>query len=164
MSEAFIWFVIPEFLLFLVIFMRIRRRIDLLLYDIYGTIVGTILAYIIHLRPAQIAHLPYIQPKMLNYVHGWYNAHGIFGLIFQPFSGVPYKVFTYLAPYYHFFILYFLVVAIVVRISRYFLIYLFLDNVYPFFHKFVYKRYVRLFFVSVFIFSVLLLKVYESYA
>jgi O-antigen/teichoic acid export membrane protein len=45
MGEALFWFVIPEFLLLLVVFMRIRRKKELLTYDIAGTLIGTIVAY-----------------------------------------------------------------------------------------------------------------------
>ena len=164
MGEALIWFVIPEFLLILLIFMRIQRKRELLYYDIYGTAVGTLIAFAVRLPERLIDQLPYIQPRMVEQVRHWFDAHGIFGLIYQPFSGVPYKVFTHLAPHYHYFFLTFLIFAVVVRISRYYLIYLFLSGLYPILHKYVYRNYVRLFLISTFIFSVLLLKVYTSYA
>jgi len=163
MGEALIWFVIPEFLLILLIFMRIHRKRELLLYDIYGTAVGTLLAFAINIPEHLIDKLPYVQPSMVLQVRQWFDAHGIFGLLYQPFSGVPYKVFTSLAPHYHYFIITFLIFAIIVRISRYFIIYLFLTGIYPIFHKYVYRNYVRLFLIATFIFSVLLLRVYDSY-
>lgn len=163
MGEALIWFVIPEFLLILLIFMRIRRKRELLFYDIYGTIAGTLVAFAIHLPERLIDNLPYIQPKMVLQVREWFDASGIFGLMYQPFSGVPYKVFTHLANDYHFFIIGFVVIAVLVRISRYYLIYLLLSGVYPVFHKYVYKNYIRLFLGATFVFSVMLLKVYTSY-
>jgi membrane protein YqaA with SNARE-associated domain len=163
MGEALIWFVIPEFLLVLLVFMRIRRRRELVYYDIGGTIAGTLVAFMINLPDRFIEKLPYVQPRMLAQARYWYNAHGILGLIYQPFSGVPYKVFTHLAHDYHFFIVTFLIVAVIVRISRYYIIYLLLSSIYPVFHKYVYRNYVRLFLIATFIFSVLLLRVFESY-
>lgn len=163
MAEALVWFVIPEFLLILLVFMRIRRKRELLYYDIAGTAAGTLIAFAAHVPVRLIDKLPYIQPNMVLQVKYWFNHHGILGLAYQPFSGVPYKVFTNLAPHYHFFILTFLIVAVIVRISRYYLIYLFLTSIYPFLHTYVYRNYVRLFLVATFIFSVLLLKVYATY-
>lgn len=163
MGEALIWFVIPEFLLILLIFMRIRRKRQLLLYDIYGTIAGTLVAFAIHLPERLIDSLPYIQPKMVVQVQEWFDLHGIWGLIYQPFSGIPYKVFTHLANDYNFFIIGFVIFAVMVRISRYYLFYLLLSGAYPIMHKYVYRNYVRLFLVATFVFSVLLLKVYTSY-
>ncbi len=163
MGEALIWFVIPEFLLILLIFMRIKRKRELLLYDIYGTIAGTLVAFAIHLPERLIDNLPYIQPKMVLQVREWFDLHGIFGLMYQPFSGVPYKVFTHLANDYHFFIISFVIIAVLVRISRYYLIYLLLSGIYPVLHKYVYRNYVRLFLAATFVFSVMLLKVYTSY-
>lgn len=162
-TEALFWFVIPEFLLILLIFMRTRRKRELLFYDIYGTIAGTIVAFAIHLPERLIDKLPYIQPGMVAQVRHWYDLHGLIGLIYQPFSGVPYKVFTHLAPHYHFFIITFLIFAVLVRISRYAIIYGMLASVYPILHRFVYRNYPKLFIIGTIIFSVLLFKVYRSY-
>lgn len=163
MGEALIWFVIPEFLLLLIIFMRVNRKRELLFYDIYGTIAGTILAFAIKLPVHLIDKLPYIQPRMVDQTSSWYSQHGIWGLLYQPFSGVPYKVFTFLAPHFHFFILAFLVVAVIVRIARYYIFFAIFSQIYPVFHKKVYQNYVPLFFIAVFIFSILLLRVYHNY-
>jgi|SRR6185312_4256678 len=163
-GEALIWFVIPEFLLLLIIFLRIRRKRELLLFDIYGTAAGTVVAYVINLPVHLIDKLPYIQPKMVAQTETWYHLHGMLGLVNQPFSGVPYKVFTFLAPHYHFFILAFLITAILVRIARYYIFFAMFSLIYPVLHKYVYRNYVRLFLAAVFIFSLLLLRVYQSYS
>lgn len=163
LGEALVWFVIPEFLLLLLIFMRIRRKRELLIYDIAGTAIGTVIALIVHLPDRLIARLPYIRPGMIIQTRHWYAAHGIFGLIFQPFSGIPYKVFTNLAPDFHFFLPLFIVVAVIVRMSRYYLTYVILSSIYPVLHKYVYRNYVRLYVVATFIFTLLLLRVFKSY-
>src|SRR6266550_400520 len=155
-GEAIVWFVIPEFLLLLLIFMRIQKKRQLLLYDIYGTAVGTLIAYVIHLPQTWILHLPYIKHGMILQTKDWYDHLGILGLIYQPFSGVPYKVFTHLAADYHFFIPAFLLFAVIIRISRYYIAYVILKSIYPFLHKYVYHNYVPLFIVSSLIFSLLL--------
>lgn len=163
-GEALVWFVIPEFLLLLVIFLRIHRKRELLFFDIYGTITGTVVAYTINLPVHLIDKLPYIQPKMVEQTQIWFQQHGLLGLIYQPFSGVPYKVFTFLAPHFHFFILAFIVVAVIVRVARYYIFFSMFSLSYPALHRFVYKNYVRLFLITVFVFSVLLFRVYNSYA
>lgn len=163
-GEALVWFVIPEFLLLLVIFMRINRKRELLLYDIYGTTAGALVAYALYLPVHLIDKLPYIQPKMVEQTQVWFQQHGILGLVYQPFSGVPYKVFTFLAPHYHFFILTFVVVAVVVRIARYYIFFAMFSLIYPVLHKYVYRNYLKLVLVVIFIFSILLFRVYQSYA
>lgn len=163
MGEAVIWFIIPELLLVLLIFMRVKRKRELLFYDIYGTAAGTIVAFAMDLPERLISSLPYVQHGMVLQVRHWFDEHGILGLVYQPFSGVPYKVFTHLAHEYNFFILTFLIFAVVVRISRYYLIYLMLSSIYPMLHKYVYRNYTRLFLIATFIFSILLLKVYTAY-
>lgn len=162
-SEAIIWFVIPEFLLLLIIFLRIKKKIELLIYDILGTAAGTTLALILHLSRNGILKIPYIQENMVRQVEVWYQHMGIFGLIFQPFSGIPYKVFTLTANEFSFFIPFFLIFGILVRISRYYIFYLIFSGTYPLLHRLVYRNYLPLVFISCFIFSLLLLKVYNLY-
>jgi membrane protein YqaA with SNARE-associated domain len=164
MGEALVWFVIPEFFLLLIIFMRIHRKRELLTYDVAGTVAGTIIAYFIHVSPQTIARLPYIQEKMVEQTNAWYHQSGVWGLIYQPFSGVPYKVFTLTAHSFHFFLPYFVLVAVLVRMSRYLVAFGIFNAMYPGLHKFVKKNYAVLFVVATFIFSALLLRVYHLYA
>ena len=110
-----------------------------------------------------IDKLPYVQPAMVQQTQVWYQQHGIFGLVYQPFSGVPYKVFTFLAPHYHFFILAFVAVAVVVRIARYYIFFAMFSLIYPVLHKYVYRNYLKLVLAAIFIFSVLLIRVYLAY-
>jgi len=163
MSEALFWFVIPEFLLLLVVFMRIRRKRELLIYDVGGTVAGTIVAFFVHVSASGIAHLPFIQEKMVEQTNAWYAHSGIWGLLYQPFSGVPYKVFTLTAQNHHFFILWFIIVAVIVRMSRYAIFFGIFTALYPGLHNFVYKRYVRLVFIATFIFSIFLVRVVRTY-
>lgn len=155
---------IPEFLLLLIIFMRVRKRADMLVSDILGTIAGTIIALAIHLPTDKIAQLPYIKPGMVAQTQQWFSDYGIWGLIYQPFSGVPYKVFTHLAADYGFVIVYFIGFALIVRLSRYVLAYVVLSKLFPVFHKYVYRNYVPLFLIAVFLFSIMLLKISNKYA
>jgi membrane protein YqaA with SNARE-associated domain len=163
LSEALIWFIIPEFLLLLVIFMRTRLKRNILIFDILGTIAGTVLAFVINLPAHLIEKLPYIQPSMVQQTADWFEKNGLFALAYQPFSGIPYKVFAYLGANYHILIIVFIAAAVLVRVARYFIFYTLFNNLYPYLHKFVYRYYVILFVVAVFIFSFLLLQVYQSY-
>lgn len=163
-GEALIWFVIPEFLLLMVIFMRVHKKRVMLLFDLAGTVAGTIVAYIIRMPQDAIAGLPYIQEKMVTQTVTWYNDMGILGLANQPFSGVPYKVFTHLAWQYEFSIVLFMVVAVTVRMIRYLVAYGLFVALYPRLHKIVYRNYVALALVAIAIFSILLLKAYNAYS
>jgi len=163
-AEAIAWFIIPEFLLFLVIFMRIHRKFDLLKYDLLGTIVGSVIAILWHLPQSAFLRLPYIRPKMLVQAQTWYHSHGIWGLLYQPFSGVPYKVFTHEAANYHFFIPAFLLIAVVARMVRYLIIYEATSAAYPLLHRFVRKHYAILFVLATAIFTALLLRVVQVYS
>lgn len=163
-GEAVVWFVIPEFLLLLVAFMRIHRKRQMVIFDIAGTVFGSIIALLMRLPETTIANLPYIQEKMITQTKTWYSEHGVLGLANQPFSGVPYKVFTHLAWQFDFALIVFLLVAVGVRILRYLIAYGLFLSLYPKLHKIVRRNYVPLFFIAIFIFSVLLYKTYRAYS
>jgi membrane protein YqaA with SNARE-associated domain len=163
-TEAFIWFIIPEFLLVLVIFMRVGRKFELVVYDFLGTIVGTCAGLIWHLQDSSLSLLPYVRVPMIDQVRIWYEQHGILGLAYQPFSGVPYKIFTHVAPDFHFFILLFLVVAIIARMVRYIVIYEVAKALYPVVHPFVKRHYSILFVLAIALFTAMLLKVLRVYS
>lgn len=163
-GEAVVWFIIPEFLLILLIFMKVKRKFDLVKYDIVGTVVGTLIALWWRLPRSSFIHLPYIRPRMLAQVDTWYRQHGSMGLAFQPFSGVPYKVFNHEAAGFHFFIPLFILVAIVARMVRYVVAYEVTKALYPALHPFVRKHYGWLFVVAIGIFTFLLLHVVAMYS
>ena len=162
--EALVWFVIPEFLLLLVVFMRLRNKRQLLLSDILGTASGTLLAFMLPgLSHERLAKIPYITSGMIAQTEVWYHQLGLVGLLFQPFSGVPYKVFTLASHGQGFWLPAFLALALIVRISRYYIFYLIFTGLYPFLHRLVYRNYVPLFFGACMIFTLLLVRVYDSY-
>lgn len=163
-AEAFIWFVLPEFLLFLIIFMKVRHKFDLLKFDIIGTVIGTVIGIVWHAPASFLAQLPFIHIGMINQVRTWFSDWGIWGIFFQPFSGVPFKVFNHLALDFHFFIPLFIVLAVIARIARYFVAYEITKAIYPFIHKFVRKHYGILFIAAVMIFTLLLMRVSEIYS
>lgn len=164
MGEAVIWFVIPEFLLLLMVFMRVKKKTQMVLYDVYGTIAGVLVAFWLDLPRTVVEQLPYIQPRMVDQVAEWFGTMSIWGLINQPFSGVPFKVFTHGAEEFHFNFLLFLLLAVVVRMSRYIVAYGLFVAIYPIMHRHVRRNYVPLFIIATFIFSILLLKVYRTFA
>lgn len=163
-AEAIVWFVIPEFLLVLIMFMKVRRKIQLVRYDILGTVIGTTIALALHLPEKTLLAVPYIYQGMITHVHQWFGEHGIWGIFFQPFSGVPYKVFNSLALDYGFFIPLFIILAVVARMIRYLIIYELTKALYPFVHRFVRKHYAILFILAMAIFTLLLMKISNTYA
>lgn len=163
LSEAIFWFIIPEFLLLLLIFMRIRRKRELLMYDIGGTIIGTILGLSLSLSTATILHMPYIFPGMIHAVNHWYDTMGVWGLLQQPFSGVPYKVFLSQFQFTNISVIAFFFLALVVRVGRYAIAYYLLSALYAPFHKLVRKHYAILLVVGIAIFTFMLLRVANLY-
>ncbi len=163
-AEAVVWYVIPEFLLFLIIFLRIPNKKRLLIYDFLGTMFGTAVGFFV-VKSFSFNHenLPFLTQSMIDQVVVWYQQLGIWGLSFQPFSGVPYKVFVMEAVGAGLPFVQFVFFGVVVRLFRYYIFFALLDGLYGFFHKVVYKNYWRLFFLACFVFSVLLNAVYASY-
>jgi hypothetical protein len=162
-AEALIWFILPEFLLFLMIFMKVRHKFDLLKYDIIGTVIGTIIAIFWHAPASFLTQLPFVYPKMIEQVTAWFTDRGILGIFYQPFSGVPFKVFNHLALDFNFFIPLFILLAVVARMTRYFIAYEVTKAVYPLVHKFVRKHYAILFGVALVVFTMLLMRVSQIY-
>ncbi len=162
-AEAIVWFVIPEFLLILIMFMKVRRKVQLVTYDILGTVIGTTVALLMHLPQKTLLSVPYVYQGMIDHVQGWFSEYGIFGIFFQPFSGVPYKVFNALALDYHFFIPFFIILAVAARMIRYLIVYEVTKALYPFLHRFVRKHYAILFIAAMVIFTMLLMKISTTY-
>lgn len=162
-GEAILWFVIPEFLLVLLIFMKIRRKFELVMYDLVGTVIGTIIAIYLHFSQETLLRVPYVYPQMIEKVREWFDQWGMLGVFFQPFSGVPYKIFNSLVLDYGFFIPLFIVLAVIARMLRYLLLYEIGKAIYPFVHKYVRKHYAILFFVMIAIFTALLMEVSLKY-
>jgi hypothetical protein len=164
-SEAIFWFVIPEFLLLLVIFLRIKNKRTLLIYDILGTAFGTVLGLIISIYSNfDVTKVPYVTQNMVHQVQAWYQGLGSFGLFFQPFSGVPYKVFVMNVHNFDINLIWFVFLAIAIRIARYYIFYLIFVGIHPFLHRIVSRNYIPIFLLTCFIFSTLFLKVYYSYS
>lgn len=163
-AEAFIWFVLPEFLLFLVIFMKVRHKFDLLKFDIIGTVIGTVIGILWHAPTEFLLKLPFVYQNMLDQVHTWFSEWGMWGVFFQPFSGVPFKVFNHQALDFGFFIPFFIVLAVLARMLRYFVAYEITRALFPFLHSFVRKHYGILFILAVLIFTMLLMRVSQIYA
>lgn len=163
MGEALVWFVVPEFLLFLIIFMRVKHKFRLLIYDILGTAVGTVVGVYFWLSKDVLLKVPYVYESMFDKVTDWYTHMGIWGLVNQPFSGVPYKVFLVEAHNYNFIFILFLIVALTMRIGRYTFFYAAFTVIYPLIHKFVFKNYLILVTISIIIFTLALMKVSYTY-
>lgn len=164
MSEALFWFIIPEFLLLLLIFMRVKRKRQLLLYDVLGTTVGTIVGLVWVMPRATLLEVPYIFPRMVTQVQDWYEQLGLWALLNQPFSGVPYKVFIAEMHPYALPVVLFVLLAVAVRIARYGVAYYLLVLMYPVFHKFVQKHYAILFVAGIALFTLMLIRVSNMYS
>jgi hypothetical protein len=162
-AEAIVWFVIPEFLLILLVFMKVRRKRELVIYDVAGTVVGTIIAIGVRFSTDTLVSLPYVTLTMVEKVNDWFSAWGVWAVVFQPFSGVPYKVFNAVAADYTLFIPAYIFLAVVARMIRYLMIYGVGVALYPVVHRYVRRHYAILLIAATAIFAALLMEVVSNY-
>lgn len=163
-AEAIIWFVIPEFLLLLVVFLGLKNKRKLLYFDIAGTTVGTILGLVLSAYTSiNVSSFPYITTNMVDQVKVWYEQLGSMALFFQPFSGVPYKVFVLNTHGFINHIVMFVLLAVIIRIARYYIFYVIFSGLHPLLHRFVSRNYIPIFILSCFVFASIFLRVYKGY-
>lgn len=164
MAETIFWYIIPEFLLLLIVFLKIEKKKKLLIYDFLGTFLGIILSVIIFSNfDIKLTQIPFVTQGMINQVDYWYKSLGIIALIHQPFSGIPFKVFISSAVKFSYSIPLFMVFSLIMRMARYYILYYVFDGLYPFFHKYISKHYIPIFVTACFVFSFMLLKIVLSY-
>jgi membrane protein YqaA with SNARE-associated domain len=100
LAEATVWPIMPDALLVPLAARRPRSWWRLVLGAALGTIVGGTVSYRIgRSRPdaAAVAALPLVRAPMVQAASRWLAAAGARGVLRQPPSGVPYKVFARLA-------------------------------------------------------------------
>ena len=93
--EGFVWPVIPEFVLVPLVFVAPRRGVVLVSSTLAGSVCGGMLAYVLSLTvagPLMLERAWLVTDPMRDAAASWLEG-GALGLLHQPLSGVPYKVF-----------------------------------------------------------------------
>ncbi|MDO4773978.1 MAG: hypothetical protein Q4A37_02530 [Candidatus Saccharibacteria bacterium] len=158
-AESLFWFVAPEFLLVFMLFLPKKRGTKIILYDFIGILAGTVVGLLLPLSISFINHTPYVYPGMLTSVSEWYQSYGIFGLLFQPFSGIPYKVFIAEAVTIGLPFVSFIVVAVAIRMTRYAVFFFTFQFIRRFTHTFIGRHFFVYTIIVLVVFSISLLKV-----
>ena len=118
-AESIFWFVAPEFLLVFMLFLPKKRSAKLILYDFCGIFAGTVFGLVLPISMDFVKTTPYVYNGMIFAVENWLREFGSFGLIFQPTSGIPYKIFIAESAAAGIPFLSFLLVAMIIRMARY---------------------------------------------
>ncbi|MGH2775703.1 MAG: YqaA family protein [Actinomycetota bacterium] len=94
--EGFLWPIIPEFVLVPLAFVAPRRSVVLVGSTLAGSVCGGMLAYVLSLTvagPWMLERAWLVTDPMRAAATSWLEQSGPLGLLHQPLSGVPYKVF-----------------------------------------------------------------------
>jgi membrane protein YqaA with SNARE-associated domain len=94
--EAFVWPIVPEFVLVPLVFVAPRRVRVLVATTLAGSVCGGLLAYLLSLTfvgPLLLERAWLVTDPMRDATASWLESSGALGLLHQPLSGVPYKVF-----------------------------------------------------------------------
>jgi 1-acyl-sn-glycerol-3-phosphate acyltransferase len=95
--EAILWPIIPDFLVAPLAFLAPTRFLFLAGAAISGSTLGGVVAHSLDITGAGAGILtvaPLVTDRMVEAAAGWLDSSGAAGLVHQPLSGVPYKVFA----------------------------------------------------------------------
>lgn len=95
--EAIAWPIVPEFLVVLLVLAAPRRVLVLAGIAAVGSVVGGLLSFGIDALgwgDALLGRVPLVTERMADQAAAWLRDAGAAGLLHQPLSGVPYKVFA----------------------------------------------------------------------
>ena len=99
-AEALWWPIVPDVFVFSASVAAPKRWWRLALASSGGSVAGGCLAYWVAYRSPgnfPVDSLPLIGPNMITMARSWLESGGAPALLRQPLSGIPYKVFAYLA-------------------------------------------------------------------
>lgn len=98
-AEATFWFVAPDFLLGIMLAFAPLAWKRLLGAALVGSLIGGAISFGLNLLfPTWMANIlgvtPFVQPHMIVFVEAVYSKHGYFGVLFQAFSFMQFKIWT----------------------------------------------------------------------
>jgi membrane protein YqaA with SNARE-associated domain len=128
-AEGTVFFIVPDVLISLAALFSLRLAMKCSLAAVGGALLAGICVYYGSLYAhadtlAILRAVPFIPDKMRIIVQGQYNEHGIFAMFSGPLSGIPYKLYAFLAPP-HADITTFLAASIPARLMRFVVVGLF---------------------------------------
>lgn len=98
-AEALFWPILPDFYVFAATPAEPRRWWRLALFATVGSVIGGAIGYwLAYPRRSSfpLEYMPLITEGMIHQAGAWLAADGAIGVLKQPLSGIPYKVFVFL--------------------------------------------------------------------
>lgn len=99
-AEALIWPIFPDFFVLAVVPAAPKRWWKLAVAASVGSVVGGAAGYLLARltgSSSMLDQVPLVTAGMATQAQAWLDADGWWGLLRQPLSGIPYKVFVYLS-------------------------------------------------------------------
>lgn len=99
-AEALAWPIVPDLAVATLVLAAPRRMPHIAAAAIAGSLTGGTAAYVIGALGGAgvLDHVPLVTPRMQASAMQRISEHGAAGILSQPFSGIPFKVFAYQAP------------------------------------------------------------------
>jgi len=123
LSEATIFFIVPDFFFMFIAIFAPRRGILLALVTIGGSLLGGFLMYQLTLINPQalndfLIQIPLISQKMISEVHGSLAHDGLKAVFWAPLKGIPYKIYAVQSALLNLDLFQFLMITIPGRLER----------------------------------------------
>lgn len=96
-AEALVWPIVPDFALFPLLLVAPTRAAAMVSVTAAGSVVGGLAAYVVGASaagPSLLAAAPLVSDQMVAAAAQMLRDDGALGLLGQPLSGIPYKVFA----------------------------------------------------------------------
>lgn len=100
LGEALIWPVIPDYYVFAVVPTTPARWWRVALFTSAGSVIGGAIGFwwaFARRSTWPMDFAPLVTEAMIDQAGSWLAGSGPLGILYQPLSGIPYKVFVYLA-------------------------------------------------------------------
>ena len=100
--EASIWFIIPDFIILILILVNPKYYKKFFLITFISSIIGIMIYYLfVHLKSELafelLIRIPFTNSLMIEKITDLYVNEGVMSILKQSFSGVPSKVWTFVA-------------------------------------------------------------------
>jgi membrane protein YqaA with SNARE-associated domain len=122
-AEATFFFIVPDVFIAYRGLRGYKPALIACLYALIGALLGGSILFLWSLHSQAslhfVQHVPGVTAPMLQSANMDYAHHGVSALLIAPTRGIPYKLYTVVAPRYHIAFLAFLLFSVIARLARF---------------------------------------------